>query len=175
MFARCDAAASPHRAAITVLCLIVCSLGASSAVSAADSDRVLDVNAAEIEEMQQGLREGDVNAYGLLALQEEQVQQLSPMMQEIRATLVKEQSTVEQLQTQIEEARAARDHQRTLELQRRVERARREAETGIVQIQVRFARERGDTELATRLEAELAAMDRERITGQPKARRQPRQ
>ena len=139
----------------------------------ADDERVLDVNAAEIEAMIDGMRPEDPSSYGLLALPEDVVEALSPEMRQIRSALVTEQDRVRALRTRIETATAARDGAAVLELQREVEAARRATEAQIVEIQIRHARERGDDTTVKDLEAALERMRREGITGTPQERREP--
>jgi hypothetical protein len=141
--------------------------------SSAEDERVLDVNAAEIEEMLDGIRPEDPSRYGLLALPEKAVEALSPEMREIRSALVAEQDRVAALRNRIETATAARDGAAVLALQREVEAARRAAEARIVEIQIRHARERGDDTTVKDLEAALERMSREGITGTPQERREP--
>lgn len=153
--------------------LVLGCLFALPTTAIAEDERVLDVNAAEIEEMLDGIRPEDPSRYGLLALPEEAVQALSPEMREIRSALVAEQDRVRELRARIETATAARDGAAVLALQREVEAARRSAEARIVEIQIRHARERGDDTTVKDLEAALERMRREGITGTPQERREP--
>jgi hypothetical protein len=154
--------------------LVFAALAWPLAAHAVDPEPVLDVNAAEIEEMLRGEREGDPTAHGLLALPADAVPKLSPLMQEIREALVDEQTRADVLHASIEEAYARRDAEQVLVLQRRLEQVRREAESQIVRIQIRQAIERGDDEVVRALEAQLEEMNLERIVGNPKERTQPR-
>lgn len=154
--------------------LLVAALVWPLAAHAVDPEPVLDVNAAEIEEMLRGEREGDPAAHGLLALPEETMQKLSPLMQEIREALVDEQTRADALHASIEEAYARRDAEQVLVLQRRLEQVRRATESQIVRIQIRHAIERGDDEVVRALEAQLEQMNLERIVGIPRERTQPR-
>jgi len=156
-----------------MILLVLGCLFALPTPATADDERVLDVNAAEIEEMLEGIRPGDPTRYGLLALPEDAVEALSPEMREIRSALVAEQDRVAALRTRIETATAARDGAAVLALQREVEAARRAAEVRMVEIQIRHARDRGDDTTVKDLEAALERMRREGITGTPQERREP--
>lgn len=156
------------------LLLLVAALAWPLAAHAVDPEPVLDVNAAEIEEMLRGEREGDPTAHGLLAVPADAVPRLSPLMQEIREALVDEQASVDVLHASIEEAYARRDAEQVLVLQRRLEQVRRATESQIVRIQIRHAIERGDDEGVRALETQLEKMNLERIVGIPKERTQPR-
>lgn len=145
-----------------------------TSATAGERDRVLDVNANEVAEMQAGLRDGDPADFGLLAMSDAQAEELSPLMQEIRGALLDEQAAVERLRAQVGTASANRDGARVLELQREIETVRRQAEARVVRIQIRHAEERGDGDTVTALRAELERLERDRIVGQPARRPAPR-
>lgn len=92
---------------------------------------------------------------------------LSPMHQEIRALLERQQVEVETLAAQIAQER---DPQRALELQRAVEASKRNVQVGVLEVQLRHARAVGKAEAVSALELALNQMLRPEVAAKPQVR-----
>lgn len=133
-------------------------------VTAAETDRQIDVNRDEIAAMEGGEREMDPAALDLLAVPQEVAPTLSPMMQEIRGVLLAEQQELVRLQSELAQTR---DAAAALRIQHQIEDLKQETEIEVLSVQVRRARDRGDEDLASQLESSI-----ERIL-QPPVRKNP--
>ncbi len=111
---------------------------------------VLDVNQAELDASRTEALPDGVGLAGLAPVPERQER---PMMLEIRAVLehASEQST--QLQLQFE---TATNETTALGIQRELEKLMQDSEIEVLQIQARYARARGDNDMADGIEASIA-------------------
>jgi hypothetical protein len=92
---------------------------------------------------------------------------LSPMHQEIRALLDQQRAEVEALSAQIAQQTDATE---VLELQRAVEASKRQAQVGVLEVQLRHARAAGKAETVTALQSALRELLSPPVKAQPQAR-----
>jgi hypothetical protein len=76
----------------------------------------------------------------------------SPMMQQIDAVMAEQARDLQELKTTLATVRTSAQ---AIQLQRQAEEIKRQSELEILQIQARFARDRGDEELAASIEAAI--------------------
>lgn len=116
----------------------------------AEKGAVLEINRAELEDaLQAGLPEG-VELAGPLHAPDRPV---SPMMLEIRGVMDAAQAESELLHQRFA---AASNEQEALAVQRELEKLMQDSEIEILHVQARYARERGDQELADEIESSIA-------------------
>ncbi len=92
------------------------------------------------------------------------VRELSPMMQEITASMEAARLEVADLKLRYE---AATDNETAMEIMREVSRVKKESRVEMMRIQLRYARLDGNDELVTELEEIVARMTAPTRTGAP--------
>lgn len=151
---------------ILTLILVLVLAGAAGA----DESRVPDVNRGEIAEIEAGERAADDPVAGVSLLPAGTDRTLSPMHREIRELLLAHDLELEALNAELA---AAPNERAALKIQRKIAEAKQAVEPGVLGIQLRFARERGDSEAVDRLETALRKLEEPVVRAQPQARPAP--
>jgi hypothetical protein len=103
----------------------------------------------------------------LFATEPAPVRELSPMMQEITATMEAARLEVADLKLRYQ---TATDNEAAMEIMREVARVKKESRVEMMRIQLRYARLDGNDELVTELEEIVARMTAPPVKGVPIAR-----